>query len=316
MLAWTTLLIALGGLGLGALGPWVFDLDLFAHFRGHFALVAFLSFSLFASTARFAAAALAASLFTAGVVGMWPAWRAPAIAAPAGCATERLTISAANLLIGNRRIAEIEAALLAEDADIVVTLETSEAFHAGARELQAAYPHRAERLRTISRTYGAVIWSQRPVLRARADVGSARAPIHALGAVRVGASELGLAALHFSWPVLGPQERQIASLDALLADLPERRVLIGDFNAAPWSYALLDVERRSGTQIVGGLRRTWRGRYPTPAPLPPLPELIGHQIDHALVSDDVGVVSMTTFDVPGSDHEGVTVVIEAPTGAC
>jgi endonuclease/exonuclease/phosphatase family metal-dependent hydrolase len=55
---------------------------------------------------------------------------------------------------------------------------------------------------------------------------------------------------------------------------------------------------------------TWKGRYRTP--LGKLPEPLGHQIDQILLSSGIGVVSVETLDLPGSDHFGLLLHLRIP----
>jgi hypothetical protein len=66
----------------------------------------------------------------------------------------------------------------------------------------------------------------------------------------------------------------------------------------------------TGTQILGGYRVTWKGRYRTP--LGALPEPWGHQTDQILLSAGIGIVSVETLDLPGSDHLGLLLRLRIP----
>ena len=72
-------------------------------------------------------------------------------------------------------------------------------------------------------------------------------------------------------------------------------ILIGDFNAAPWSRALEDF-RRAGLDTGRrghGLNPTWIAQYPWPLRIP---------IDLTMVSDTVQVTGLDTGPAVGSDH--------------
>ena len=127
-----------------------------------------------------------------------------------------------------------------------------------------------------------------------------------------------MATFHFERPWIEEQGRQLEDLPAYLRDLPSARILLGDFNAAPWSYAVDRVEDIGQVEIVGGLRRTWRRSYPNPLGGANLPALIGNQIDHVFISAEMGVKSIETFDMPGSPHWGVKAAIQVPLseGGC
>ena len=87
-------------------------------------------------------------------------------------------------------------------------------------------------------------------------------------------------------------------------------VVMGDFNATPWSHAVRRIERLTGTRRIGGIGRTWHG-YPTPLGEVPVP--LGLPIDHILISPGIGVLSVGTLEIPGSDHLAVRAVLTVPT---
>jgi endonuclease/exonuclease/phosphatase (EEP) superfamily protein YafD len=77
-------------------------------------------------------------------------------------------------------------------------------------------------------------------------------------------------------------------------------VIVGDFNATPFSAIFRTVEDLSGTQNSGhglGFFPTW----PSFAPLLPL--------DHLLVSGDISALKKQTGSSIGSDHLPVTTEI-------
>lgn len=316
----TVVSIAIGacvlGLILGFAGPLWYPLDAASAFRGHLAgAVLLLGAAALALDAR-RAAAVAAVFGVVAALALGPIWRPVARAAAAECVGPPIAVATANLLYTNGRLAEIEAALVGADADILVTQETSAAFFDAATELRALYPHRVARRRTITPTYSVILWSKRPVRAGREGNMDPTQPIFARGVVDLGGGRsLGVLGVHLALPIIGPQGGQMAGLAALADPLPADRVVLGDFNAAPWSYGVRVAERGAGVAIIGGLRLTWRGRYPSKFGLPSAPEPIGNQIDHIMVSSGVAVDAAAAFDVPGSDHRGVVATIRPPT-AC
>lgn len=83
-------------------------------------------------------------------------------------------------------------------------------------------------------------------------------------------------------------------------------VVMANLNASPWHA---DFRAWSGTGLVDaadalgqGLRPTW----PTWSPVPLLP------LDHVLVGGGVGVDTVDTVVLPGSDHRGLIVTLEVP----
>lgn len=309
------LLGAMFGLFVGLFGGHAEEADIFAHFRGHFALAALGAAALFVLSADWRGAVLALAVSGGGVALMGPALEPPGREAAASCGSREVTVATANVLYVNDRNPEAVAAVLAADVDILATQETSEAFWSDAAALQQLYPYKVARLRTLTPTFNVVLWSKFPLRDGVENNLSPDAPMRAQAVVDLGGGlELGVAGLHFSLPapIHQDQRAQGEKLGALLADLPPRRILLGDFNATPWSAQMRIVEAESGTDQLGGLRRTWIGVYPNLLGGPGIPAILGNQIDHILVSEGIGARDVATFEIPGSDHLGVRATLEIP----
>ncbi|MEM7616265.1 MAG: endonuclease/exonuclease/phosphatase family protein, partial [Pseudomonadota bacterium] len=68
--------------------------------------------------------------------------------------------------------------------------------------------------------------------------GCARGQGVAWARLRAPAGEVTVATLHMPWPwPYGPQQAQVARVGALLAELEEPLIILGDLNAMPWSFA-------------------------------------------------------------------------------
>jgi endonuclease/exonuclease/phosphatase (EEP) superfamily protein YafD len=104
-----------------------------------------------------------------------------------------------------------------------------------------------------------------------------------------------VAGTHLDRPPTRRHLRQIASLPAMVASLEAPIVLVGDFNATPWSYALTRVIGETGLAPLAGLRPTW----PAHLGWPQLP------IDHVLVSGEWRLLSAERGPYAGSDHRPV-----------
>lgn len=312
------LLVAAFGLFVGLFGAQTAEADLAAHFRPHFALLALGAAFLAAFSGDGRTVLTALVVAGGGAFLMGPAWSAAERpAAASACGTREISVATANVLYVNEKNPAAIAALLAADADILATQETSAAFWDApeADALRARYPHRVARLRSLTPTYNVVLWSRFPLKDGVENNLSPDAPMRAQAVADLGGGlEIGVAGLHFSLPkpIHQEQRSQAEGLGALLTDLPARRVLLGDFNGAPWSAHMDIVQRESGTALIGGLRRTWLGAYPNPFARDPIPAVLGNQIDHVLLSPGIGVQGIETFEIPGSDHFGVRAVIAVP----
>lgn len=297
----------LAGVALGYGGALIFQLDGFAHLRLHFVILALLVAILAAVVRRWTAVLRAIAAGVLAVAGLAPLWEP----APAGLAEGfPVTVMTANLSNENDTLDRARAAILNADADILVTQETTKAMLAGATSLARRYPYRLS-LSTSGQILRTVIWSRYPMRDGDLMLEDTVEPTGAIAVVELGEGrELLVVGLHMAHAVFGTQGTQIEALPDRLADRSGPRVLLGDFNATPWSWALSRIEDLSGTERLPGYRVTWRGVYPTlfgdlRAPL-------GQPIDHILTSPGIGVSEVRTVNIPGSDHLGLMATLWLP----
>lgn len=110
---------------------------------------------------------------------------------------------------------------------------------------------------------------------------------------------------HLDWPTYDTHGPQHAALARLVRQLPrERMIVTGDFNAAPWSYAL----RRTDREL--GLTRRDRALFSFPTrllgwdgPPPLLP------IDHVYAGPGWRTVSLERGPTLGSDHYPLVITL-------
>ena len=86
-----------------------------------------------------------------------------------------------------------------------------------------------------------------------------------------------------------------------------RLILAGDFNLAPWSFSLRQIDRRYGLERRDRALFSWPARlpfsWPAPWPVPFMP------IDHVLAGSAWRTVSITCGPRLGSDHYPVIVIL-------
>lgn len=301
-------LAILAGVVLGFGGGLIFELDLLAHFRLHLLLLipVVLAFALgtraWVSLWRLVVAAVLA------LAGLAPVWETPGPSenGPA------LTIMTANLYQANRRPDEMRRALLQANADILVTNETAKSVQTGDPSLATLYPYRIS-LTTTGSILRTVIWSKLPMRDGRLYLEDQVEPTGASAIVEIApGQEVSVLGLHFAHAVVGNQGRQIDALDRIAEGLPHPRIVMGDFNATPWSWAMQRIEILTGTRRVPGYRVTWHGRYP--ALFGTLRSPLGQPIDHILLSKDIRVLQIQRVFIPGSDHLGVLARIAIEDG--
>ncbi len=279
-------------------------LDLAAAFRVHLALLAGGIAVLCLAERDWRTMGLAAVTAALAVATLGPA-RAPALMPGEG---RPVTLLFGNVNATNRQPEALAAALVATRADVVATAETPRAV---ATALTAAYPYSlvSEASPLTART---ALWSRYPIRDGAMSLDNSVAPTAATAVIDLGEGVvLGLIAGHFSRPSEAVLPAQVEALGPMTEALPRPLVVIGDFNAAPWSHVVGHAAEVSGTHVLGGYRITWRGWYRTPVGW--IREPWGHQIDQALVSDGLGVVAVETLPLPGSDHRGLMLDLRVPT---
>ncbi len=285
------------------LGP---ALEVIANFRLHLAVLSG-ALGIFLGLARqrrgAGLAVLAALIATAGLGPVFDTVERPGTGRP-------LTLFYANLWDRNPQHQALAAMLRTVDADILITSETTRSVAEGAGGLRAGYPYRlvapgtGDALRTA-------IWSKYPLSDAELYLNNTVAPTGAAAVADLGdGTTLGLIGAHFSRPFERLHRTQVEALGPMAERLGRPLIVAGDFNASPWSWLVARAAEVTGTNILGGYRVTWKGRYRTP--LGPLPAPWGHQIDQMLLSGGIGVETVETVDLPGSDHRGLLVRLRIP----
>ena len=160
------------------------------------------------------------------------------------------------------------------------------------------------------------IWSKYPLHQGQLYLNNTVAPTGAAAIADLGGGiSLGLIGAHFSRPFEGVHRAQIEALGPMAQKLatqkPDRPLIVaGDFNASPWLPAVARAAEVTNTRILGGYRVTWKGHYKTP--FGQLTEPWGHQIDQILLSAGIGVETVETLALPGSDHRGLWVRLRIP----
>jgi len=272
----------------------VWLLDLAVHWQWQYAVLASLSATgWFVMRPRLAQAG--AVLVTGAVLGLvgfvLPLESAPAVQAPA---KERsLQVTSFNVHLENNRLAEIEAWLTRTDSDVVALLEVTPEMEPLLAHLKLRYPHAWVEPRGDA--FGVAVFSRWPVQAGQVHMPARGTPFFTGTLLWQDRQPVALAVLHPMPPVtsedLATRDWQIAQVaQALPRELP--RVLMGDFNATPWSQGLRQLKgegwvRASGLQPTHSL---WGG----------LP------IDHILVSAQWATVSASVGPSLGSDHKPVT----------
>ena len=290
------------------LGRTPMALDALSAFQVHFAVLAGAVAAVSVLRRAWRGAVLAVAAAAVALIAAPQIWRSadqPAAPGPA----DSLTVAVANVFYDNPEPEALAAALVALDADVLATLETPAALLSHPA-LVAAYPHRRG-WTAPDVPGGPAIWSRLPLLDRPRDSGGGH-PNHLIATLDLGEGRpLEVLALHLDWPIVGGQGWQYEDFARFWSKVGEPLVVMGDFNAAPWSAMTRRVERITRTEVLDGWRPTFfggsggrSGRFWTPLGLP---------IDHILVSPGIGAAEVRTQALPGADHRAVIARLTVPT---
>jgi endonuclease/exonuclease/phosphatase (EEP) superfamily protein YafD len=210
-----------------------------------------------------------------------------------------------NIYYQNPDLDAVVAEVRRHDPDVVFLMEYSYAVQQRIEASFADYPYRL--IEPSRFTMGLALFSRFPLDAAevhRAE--DTRIPVYRVR-MRVEGTPITLVGGH-PWPPLpqwgGLHREQLRAITEVAAGSAGPLIVAGDFNAAPWSYAMRELAGRAAVRPVGpwlDVTKTWR----------PLP-LIGLPLDHVLVSDEWQVLAFQYGDPGGSDHLPLIVDLRLP----
>ena len=208
-----------------------------------------------------------------------------------------------NLSIRNDDTGKLVAWLKVSDPDVVVATEVSPHHVAQLAGAMVEFPFRA--LEPREHPFGMVVYSRYPisgeaVTELTGGAPPARVPIMVSVDVGTPAGMLHVAGFHL-FPPLTPQRlawrnEQLAIAGEVLAEVDAPKLVVGDFNATPWSAGLRAFQ--SENDLTGfNARATW----------PVWLGFAGIPIDHAFVSRDLSILKIETGPDIGTDHRPVLI---------
>ena len=227
------------------------------------------------------------------------AWFLPdAAKTPLAQQNTHLKISTFNIWGGNEQLHHVEAFLRRENPDIVVLQEVRPRALPLLDRVKQIYPYQIHCAHQLH--CGLALLSKFPVADPRWNDRTKTAPPMVWGRIIVPATDgvipVTVIGTHFAWAL--PNRGQFQnkeSLEALMKAIDGEVVVVGDFNATPWSHVVSDLAAGTGTKLVHRFLPTW----PAIGPIPQFP------IDLMFVSQGVGRLAVARGDVQGSDHRPV-----------
>lgn len=298
------LLLAIAGLIGSRLGHLWVAFDVFSQFTLQFAVVAvgFLA-GLLVPRAKLLVAFL---IIVAGhlAIGAWShvASSAPNIISELKTGERPLTVASFNTWYDNRDVDAVQAEIERLDPDVMTLIEWGPNKRALLAKLQSRYPYHAE---CLSKVYcHLAILSKIPIVKSNARVGWEGPPVitATLGPEYGNLTVIGVHTIRF--PHSRAQFRQIQALTKLIETIPGRRLMMGDFNATPFSRITSAIADQTGLVRLTMLP-TWPSRFD-------LPQVA---IDHIFASPGIRVLEDERIGRPsGSDHYPITMKLAVPAG--
>lgn len=306
-------LLGLAGLVASRLGQLWIAFDVFAQFTLQFAVVtvAFLA-GFLVPRGKLLTAFI---LFVAGIaaIGIWPqlASQAPRTLDMAKAGERELKVASFNSWYESRTPGLVRAEIERLDADVITLVEISpsgrdEMFTA----LRARYPYQATCFETaycnlailsklpIAATEARIAWDGPPLIMAK------------LGPEAGNLTVFGVHTIRF--PHSRAQYQQVGALVAWLTTIPGRKLVMGDFNATPFSRIPQLIARNAGLKRLTDLP-SWPARLTWSPDWPPLAHVPQMAIDHIFASPELRQLETEQLGEPaGSDHFPVSLRLAVP----
>ncbi len=214
-------------------------------------------------------------------------------------------VAFANILIVNDDTDKFVAWIESSDPDVVVATEFSPGHVQQVAEAMGNYPFQV--LQPRWHPYGMVIYSRYPisgeaVTELVKDTPPASVPIIVTVGVETPAGTLRVAGLHPFPPItprrLARRNEQFTIAGDILVDTDVPKLVVGDFNATPWSAGLRAFVSDNG--LTGfNTRATWPTWF----------GFAGIPIDHAFVSRNLRILDIETGPDIGSDHRPILISV-------
>ena len=258
-----------------------------------------LAAAILAAGRRWAPAAISLAFAAAAFAAILPT-HPPGDSSPqSGESSPGIQVASLNLLKSNDQGHALALEVIRKaDPDLLWLTEYTPDWQGCLRGALAHLPHRLERPDLGS--FGAALFSRYPLEEAQFYPGGHMWSPYGRAIAVTPHGSIGVLGVHPPPPQpnrIGVQERDagLAAIAPLLADLPTRRIVLGDFNATPWNDAFVRMRRAAGLSL--GSAASWLPSWPAP-----LPALLRIPIDHVLVGGDLLVAAPRLGSSFGSDH--------------
>lgn len=222
----------------------------------------------------------------------------PFTAAPetVGPNATRFKVLLFNVWHRNGVLDDVREMVAQQNPDIVVFVETTRRIREELRPLEAAYPYRFDCIGTARCDITIFARSRlvSPAVKSTAD--PERSPLVQVE-TEIAGCRMKLFATHMTRPFPNrPWWAQRAQAEEIGRDVgawPGAKLVLGDFNAAPWGYVMRTIAERGNVEVLTGAGGTWPSRLPPQLRIP---------IDNMLAGPGLSFVSRDVLPKIGSDH--------------
>ena len=288
-------------IGIGFLGALHPALDTFSHFRLHLAVILFSAGIIFLFVRRFWRGSLcmlvaAIALTTTMVALPWTSASIPPIADKPIYSLFHL-----NLLWSNRMREQVIERIHEIDPDFISVTEVNNRWEPYLKSLDETWPHLVQ-CPEWQNFGGIKIYSRWPFQNDDDFCGSYGSFVKTKVQLP-NTKELTLGSVHprWPWPASGPE--QYASFQPILNALGKDALIVGDFNATPWSYSVRHFAGTGKLSSVGSIGGTWlHERLPAWTI-----RTFGLPIDLVMKKGDIHIISAKSLENFGSDHLPIVV---------
>lgn len=211
-----------------------------------------------------------------------------------------------NIYRNNAQVQNAVAWILAQKPDAIVLLEAMPSDNPAFLPLTAEFPFVeacAPHLRCSTTIFArhpfAMAWHH-----AQGDPENRKALSAVTVLVNAGCASVPITAVHLSrpWP-LGWQRQELRTLTQVLRTEGRGGVMAGDFNSAPWTFAMRRLAQAGQLRLASGARPTWPSGG-TDTPLLPL--------DQVYVGSAIAVRAVGRGPHLGSDHRPMVTDLAIP----
>lgn len=206
-----------------------------------------------------------------------------------------------NLNFRNAHMDDVLKYFKESSADVITLEEVTVAHRQALGKIKDAYPYQVycEFYPVVG---GVAILSKHPFVPEKSSCLKGRGL--QWSQILVNHKPINIVAIHTLWPYPYGQPAQIQDMKSVFKNFKGLTLIAGDFNAAPWSYSVKQIEEASNTKVVDGLR--WTIDLGKQVPFLPNFKL---PIDQILLSDAFQIEKIFVEKSLGSDHLPVVSII-------